>query len=172
LSVLSISVASFSQKNKEKVAVLSTTFKGDKLVASSYETLITFEIQRDEMIVNEDEEINMISLEPNTSGSREIYYHDQKEIVSAKFTSGNGNSSSKTCGNYEVESVFYSDAKVCSYPYRFYYGGDEMTFASHAQYRDPRYLTKISFHDELGVKKRTVSFKIPAGINIELVEKN
>lgn len=172
LILTTISITTFSQKNKEKVAALQKNFKDDKLVASTFQTVFTFEIQKDQLTVNEEEEINMIAIAPNTLGSREIYYNDNIEIVSAKFTSGNATTAAKNCGNYEVESIFYSDAKVCSYPYKFAYSGDEITFKTAVRYQDPRYLTKILFHDELGVKKRTIIFNIPADANIELVEKN
>ena len=71
-----------------------------------------------------------------------------------------------------MEDIFYSDAKVCSYPYKFAYRGDEIGFKSEALYPDSRYLTKVLFHDELGVKLRTITFNIPLSINVELVEKN
>lgn len=172
LIFIAISFNAISQKNKEKIASLRNSFKDDKVVATLMQTAYTFAIQRDELVVNEEEEISMISLEPNISGSREIYYHDNKEIISAKFVSGNTSTSSKSCGNYEVESVFYSDAKVCTYPFKFAYAGDEIIFKSTTRYNDPRYFTRVLFNDELGVKQRTIIFNVPLDANVEFVEKN
>src|SRR3712207_3965206 len=110
----------FSQKNvnKARSAALRQHFKEGKIVGFDYLTSYTFNFQKDNLIIEEAEEINMIALEGNVSSSREVYYHDHVSIVSAEvqYTNGKGIDTRKTCGNYEVEDIFYSDAKVCSYP--------------------------------------------------------
>lgn len=172
LILLSIPSTSFSQKNTAQAIALQEVFKDDKVIASSQQTIFSFQIQGEDLAVREEEEIQMMALQPNVSGSREIFYHDQKEIESAKFTSGNARASARTCGNYEVEDIFYSDARFCSYPYRFSYSGDEITFKSDLRYSDARYFTKVIFHDELAVQQRTITVKVPTDVNVELIEKN
>ncbi len=53
----------------------------------------------------------------------------------------------------KLEDTFYSDAKVCVYRLNFLYPGTEIVFKSRSSYNDPKYLTKIFFHDEMPVDK-------------------
>jgi hypothetical protein len=174
LLVLPFLASAQKNTNKARAAELRKTFKEDKLVAYAYNTAYSFDLQKDQLQVSESDEIAMISLEGNINSSREVFYNDNVTISSAKvmFTESWGIPTEKNCGNYEVDDIFYSDAKVCSYKINFVHEGTEITFKSESIYDDPRYLTKVFFHDELGVENRSISFSIPLNATIELVEKN
>jgi hypothetical protein len=162
----------FSQSSKETIDALQKKFKDEKVASTSFQSVYDFVVQREELVVEEAETVKMIAFEPGAAGSREVFYNDNIEVTSGKLTGPKVNSALKVCGNYEVESIFYSDAKVCSYPYKFVYRGDEMTFTSSLRFTDARYLTRVLFHDELPVKTRILTFNIPSDVNVELVEKN
>jgi transglutaminase-like putative cysteine protease len=174
LILLSFAVSAQKNTNKARSTALKQIFKDDKLAAYSYSSAYSFEIKNENLQVSHTDDIGMISLEGNVQASREIYYNDHVSINSGEVEYANGKTilTPKTCGSYEVEDIFYSDAKVCSYKLNFLYEGTETIFKSKSLYDDPRYLTKVFFHDELPVAERTITFSIPATATVELVERN
>ncbi len=103
-----------------------------------------------------------------------LYYNDHIKVedTDLHYTSGKSLPKKNVCGNYEVENIFYSDAKVCSYPFNFLYEGTEISFHSRVRYDDPRYFTKIFFHDDKPTELREIIITIPDKVVVELVEKN
>lgn len=174
--LLFITSASFGQKsiNEVRANALRQPYPDEKVVAYSYSTSYSFNVQKDDLNITETDEMAMISLEGNVSASREVFYHDNVSITSSLFQSATGKTveTSRNCGNYEVDDIFYSDAKVCMYGVKFLHRGTEMTFKSSKVYNDARYLTKVFFHDELPVEDRTITFVIPHAVRVELVEMN
>lgn len=174
--LLALPMLSLAQKNTDpdKATTLRGRYQKDPLVAYAYTSDYRFQLAKDRLVVVESDVIGMIALEGNVNYSREVYYDDNTSIASAEvsYTSGKRMNAQKTCGNFEVENVFYSDAKVCSYAMNFLHQGTEITFKSEKHIDDPRYLTKVFFHDALPVENRTITFSVPHSATVELVEKN
>jgi transglutaminase-like putative cysteine protease len=168
--------SAFGQKNINKIKAdqLKQYFKDDKLAAYDHKTVYSFDLVKENLLVSQADVIGMISLEGNVNTSQHLYYNDHVSIASAQleYTNGKSVEHGEACGNYEVEDIFYSDAKVCSYKFNFLAAGTEIIFKSKLLYHDPKYLTKVFFHDVLSIDSRTIEFKIPAEVNVELVEKN
>lgn len=174
--VLSAPYVGLAQKNtdKAKAAALKQTYKDDKVAAYDYTSEYRFDLEKDNLVIAEADVVAMIGLEGNVNYSREVYYSDNASVASAEleYAKGKSISAGKTCGNYEVDGIFYSDAKVCSYKMHFLHEGTEITFKSKTLHHDPRYLTKVFFHDELPIQNRTITFLVPSSANVEFVEKN
>jgi transglutaminase-like putative cysteine protease len=168
--------AGFAQKNtnKEKAASLKGLSKEAKLAASKSSSSYVFDIKNDHLQISHAEEAELISLEGNVDFNHLIFYNDHITVNSGevKYASGKNVQVAKSCGNYEVEDVFYSDAKVCSYKFNFLYEGTEVNVKSKTTYDDARYLTKVFFHEEFPVAEREIRFTIPSEVKAELVEKN
>src|SRR5690606_20940627 len=171
---MSFTAAAQNNTNSAKSAELKAIFKDDKVAATHFHSAYAFQLQGEELNVIETDAIDMIALQGNVNYSREVYYDDNSAVLSGDFryTKGKRIRSDKNCGNYEVDGIFYSDAKVCSWRVNFLREGTEITFSSSKRFSDPRYLTKVFLHDEIAVGKRTVTFEVPQNVNVDLVEKN
>jgi hypothetical protein len=165
-----------AQKNTDKAraAALKQIYKDDKVAAYGFTSDYNFELVKDNLVITETDVIEMIGLEGNINYSREVYYSDNASVASGEANFGNGKraETSKSCGHYEVDGIFYSDAKVCSYKMHFLHEGTEIKFRSKTVHHDPRYLTKIFFHDELPIEQRSITFTVPSTADVDLVEKN
>lgn len=159
----------------EKAKQLKSIYKDSEVVASKSYSQYLFEIDKDKLVVSQKDQTDLIALQSNIKYYKNIYYNDNIELIngSARYTSGKGIlKTNKVFGNYEVGGVFYSDAKVGHYAFDMLYEATEITFRSHLKYTDPKYLTKVFFQDNEPIHKRDISFTVPQGIEIELIEKN
>lgn len=178
VAIALIPATAFAQKNTnvEKARLFKTypQNKKAKVVASTSTSNYTFSVTRDQVNVLREEKLDLISLEGNHDHVERVYYNDNIDLVdfSAKHASGKTISPITLCGNYEVESIFYSDSKVCSYLMNFLYEGSEVSLTSKTRYKDPKYLTYLFFHDGMPIENREVTIEVPQNISIELVEKN
>lgn len=175
---LAVTGSLYGQKgaNPEKAKSLKSLphHKSSNIAGTSYSSAYSFELNDESISVSQQETLEMIALQGNTDYVRAIFYNDNIRIVSheARYAKGKALPKINMCGNYEVESIFYSDAKVCSYKMNFLHEGTEINFSARMKYNDPKYLTKVFFHDDLSLEAREISFTVPPLINVELVEQN
>jgi hypothetical protein len=78
----------------------------------------------------------------------------------------------KFCGNYTSEGLFYDDSKFCSQKLKLKEVGEVWTVTSGKRINDSKYLTCVYFQDVFPVVEKSISFTIPADIDIELKEYN
>jgi transglutaminase-like putative cysteine protease len=175
--LISFSVVHSQKKftNPERASQLKDQYEDNSVVAYSSATDYVFKNNDLALTVNQKDDIKLISLKSNVKYRRPVFYNDHIELKSgsAKYASGRGIlQNNKVCGNYEIEDIFYSDAKVCSYYFDILYEASEIAFSSEREYDDPKYLTKVFFHDQEPALHRKISFTIPKGVDVELVEMN
>lgn len=172
---LNVGLAQKKITNPGRADLLKASYEDAKVVAFSSTTTYEFGVSDAQLKIKQRDKIDLISLKSNLKYQRFVHYNDHVQIKSGavRHTSGKGFLRSlEACGNYEVGDVFYSDAKVCSYSFDILYEATEISFKSEKIYNDPKYLTKVFFHDQDPAEKREISFVIPDGINIDLVERN
>ena len=175
-----IGIASFGYGQKNVNTLLAGELKGypenkkAKLVAKQHKSSYTFQLTENTLTVINTNTLDLIALEGNLDHREYVAYNNNVAVLDAsvRYTTGKNIFSAKVCGNYEVDDIFYSDAKICSYPMNFLSEGTEITFQSKLQYNDPKYLTRIFFHDSKPTEFREVSVIVPDGVEVELVEKN
>jgi hypothetical protein len=178
LVILLAPVAAFSQKtaNPERVKTLKANASNKKanIVAYSSKSNYSFDVTGDNVSVVNSEQVDLISLAGNIDYMKAVYYNDHIDVVSSdvKYATGKALKAPKVCGNYEVDDIFYSDAKMCSYRFNFLHEGTEITFRSKVKFDDPKYLTKVFIHDDVPVDLREITFTIPNTLSVDLVEKN
>jgi transglutaminase-like putative cysteine protease len=148
--------------------------KKAKLVASRSYSNYTFQVSGQQLSVINEGTADLISLEGNLDHVEYLHYdnHTKVEKSDFRFTSGKGLIPAKSCGNYEVGDIFFSDAKVCSYRMNFLNEGTEISFDWRTVLDDPRYLTKVFFHDDKPIESIEITFTIPQSVNVELKEMN
>lgn len=173
-----VSHALHAQKNMN--AALASELKAyqenkkAKLVAHQHQSSYVFQVVDTRLSVINSNTLDLIALEGNLDHREFVPYNNNVAILDAsvRYTSGKSILSTKACGNYEVDDIFYSDAKVCSYPMNFLNEGTQITFTSKVQYNDPKYLTRIFFHESKPTEFREITITVPEGADVELVEIN
>lgn len=145
-----------------------------QIVAYNYKSAYNFEIAANKISVTNHDVLDLISLAGNVDYIRPVFYNDNIALSGTEIRYANGKNLKyeNVCGHYEVDNIFYSDARLCSYKFNFLYEGTEISFKSKAKYDDPKYLTKVFIHDELPVENREITFSIPDGIVVDLAEIN
>jgi hypothetical protein len=125
------------------------------LVSYYYKSAYDFEISSGKVIVINNDVVDLISLTGNINYVRPVFYNDNVAISGTviKYANGKNLKSENVCGHYEVDGIFYSDARICSYKFNFLHEGTEISFKSKVKYNDPKYLTKVFFDDELPLER-------------------
>jgi hypothetical protein len=178
LLALLVSVTAQAQKNTnpERARLLKSTLKDKdtKIVAVRNISSYAFAVEGESLSVVNDNTIDLISLAGNLNYVKHVFYNDNIKIEDEglKYTTGKSIKKESSCGHYEVEDVFYSDAKVCSYKFNFLYEGTEISFSSRTRFTDPRYFTRIFFHDNEPAAAREITIAVPGQVEVDLVEKN
>lgn len=165
-----------AQKNQNtaKAVKLKEAFKDTRLVAYLSKSTYSYKVDDGKLLAYCDDELGMISLQGDVDYKHAVFYNDNITLESTdlRYAGGKVIPVTKVCGNYEVEDTFYSDAKVCVYGFNFLHPGTEIVFKSKIAYQDPKYLTKIFFHEDMPVEKREIVITVPASVNVELIERN
>jgi len=102
--------------------------------------------------------------------SRYVFYDEHSEIKKNKRVGKNASLSKKrtvVCGNYNANGIFYSDAQVCQFPFRFSKEGDTQGLNFTKYYNDPRYFTQVFFTDQLPVVEKKIVFEIPSWVSVD-----
>lgn len=178
LTLCAFHISALAQKkytNPEKAAQLHRLYPKAKVASSNYTSAYTFKLVDNNLQIVEKKQSDLISLESNIKYYKNVYYNDNVELTngSAKYTSGRGTlKCDKVYGNYEVDNIFYSDAKVGHFSFDMLYESTEVTFRSACLYKDPKYLTKVYIQDTEPVHKRDITFYVPQGVDVELIEQN
>ena len=73
---------------------------------------------------------------------------------------------------YSIESIFYSDAKICYFRLPLEKKGSKSSVGFTKTYRDPRYFTSVYFTDEYLVETKTIVFSVPRWMKVEIKEFN
>jgi hypothetical protein len=74
--------------------------------------------------------------------------------------------------NYQTEGIFHDDAKVCYFEEQLGESSDLLKVSFQKKYEDVRYLTRVFFHENTPVLEKKLTFDIPAGLEVELLEIN
>lgn len=120
------------------------------------------------------ETLEYISLRSNLELITYEMYDDQSEIEKVSFS----NVRNKTialptvCGNYDVDDIFYSDAKICRFKMDFLTKGERKTMTIQKNYRDIKYFTSTYFQEEYPIVDRTILFSVPDWLTLELKSMN
>lgn len=176
--VLLILTAGNAQKkytNPDRANALKDKYDDAQVIGLTSNSHYVFKLDDEQLKVINNDDITLITLRSSVKYARSIFYDENINILNstARYASGKGSlRSTKVCGNYEVENIFYSDAKVCTYYVDILDEASEVAFSFERIYNDPKYLTKVFFHDQNPSEQREISFEIPDAVDVELQELN
>jgi len=115
-----------------------------------------------------------IALKANAKILASTFYDSYSELNNHRFISpySNSNEHFQRCGNYEVDGIFYHDAKVCNFFMEIVKPGGQMILKTTKTFLDPRYFTHVFLGDSYSVAERIVRFHVPPFVKMEIVAKN
>ncbi len=172
----SLQAQKISEGYLQKAEELRQHYEKDDVVLLKNKSEFTFNFNVSSQIVQvkETEDYQYLALNSRASFTKRIYFNDHVKINSYSIKSDRGKNldHEKFCGHYESDGIFYSDAQVCGYMYDMPQKGSFVNFTSEKTYDDPRYLTKVFFHDEHPSEYREIVIHVPANVEVEIVEFN
>jgi hypothetical protein len=161
---------------KNQIEELIRAFPKEKVIVTH--SNVTYSIDKNRsgvpVSVTERAEDRFIALQPRVHAV-EIRFYDMFSRIDKHKVDGTGKFntwSSQRCGDYEIDGIFYHDAKICEFYLQFEEPGDFLTVSTTKTYSDLKYLTRIPLHKLTAVFEKTVRIEIPKEIDLELVEMN
>ncbi len=161
--------------NTELASSLKAEYEDEDFIIRESASSFDFQVKDGNVHVVQRDILQLITLESNLNYHYNIFYNDNISLgkTSLGYSSGRGVlKDSHSCGNYEVDNVFYSDARVCAYTIELLYEGSEVTIESERTFEDARYLTKVFFHEQDPALKRQISFMVPESLEVEFIRMN
>lgn len=168
----------FSQKkftNAKRAEALKPLYKDEPVVVTTSSSLYEFKVKDGKVVVEQQDAIELITLYSSVPYRKHVFYNDNISLLDTEIDYASGKGSldiEEVCGNYEIDDIFYSDAKVCSYHFNLLFEGSEVSVEVKKLYKDPKYLTKVFFHDNEPALTRKITFVIPHNIKVDLLEFN
>ncbi|TRX58617.1 transglutaminase domain-containing protein [Fulvivirga sp. M361] len=170
----------FSQKISPADVTLSETLKKQfdeaNIVLKKNETTFTFFLEKSSktLKVEEVDQKDYIALTYGVNHVDRTYFNDQVRLGDYEIRNYKGRliSPDKFCGHYNQQGIFHSDAQVCAYKINIAQKGETRSASANKTYLDAKYLTTAYFHDEIPTMERSITFKIPLWVDVELLEIN
>lgn len=155
---------------------LNKEYKDAEVAALSSQSVYDFFINKKAgtLYASHEENLRYLALRSNAKFVKRNYFNDKSTIEDYYLKSDRGKNydHDKACGHHRSGDIFYSDAQICAYQFAMSLQGQGVDFYSKTVYTDPRYLTKIFFHDNIPVIKGEVVINVPKWAEVEPVEVN
>lgn len=121
---------------------------------------------------------SVLAIKDFTNFSDAVYYNDVMSVspiyVSYEVHKEKGNWSKLVSfsSSYEVDGLFYSDARLKSFTAPIPVRGTELHYTYTVTYENVNYLANLFFLEGLNTGKKNITFKVPDWLEMELIEKN
>jgi len=171
-----VSAQKISEEYLQKAEQLGSRYEEDDVVLLKNQSEYTYGINPEThaVMVTENEDFQYLALNSLGRFTKKIFYNNHIKILdySIKTEKNRNLDHEKFCGHYESDGIFYSDAQICGYIFDMRQKGRFANFKSTLVYDDPRYLTKVYFHDDFPSENREIIIKVPHSIDVEILEFN
>lgn len=174
ISVLSQAQKKSNEENANYANQLKQKYSKSSAIILKVDKTFDFSIEKDQVKVMESSNEEIMSLRYNSDLRRSIFY-DINSTISDNKVRSEKNKVLKivpTCGNYQLDDVFYSDLMICVYPFSFINLGEIKKFEYIKTINDIRYLTSLYFNDNYPVKSCNYTFNVPSWLDVEFKEIN
>ncbi|WP_121665740.1 transglutaminase-like domain-containing protein [Mesonia aquimarina] len=181
LILLFIPIICFSQKHRkpepeiiEEALSLKEKYPDDEIVVSKSVERILFDYKRDQVIVENNTQEELINIDTKAYIRRYSFYDGSSEIKDFDVEYINGRNA-----NVEIEDIAYQDDELFHTDTRLQYvvldfplQGFEYKIETEKVYNDLKYFTSIYFNDEHPVKEKTIKIEVPNWLDIQFKEVN
>lgn len=141
-----------------------------KVVIENLKIDVSFKIDDENKKINVIEKTKYVLTPqlPNISAKLFEYYDDDSKITgdhSIHFYT-------KSCGNYQPDGIFHSDLKVCQFYFEFNHAFENIEFYVYKKHYDCRFYGITPLLEEYPIKRATLTYEIPDGIEVDIIERN
>jgi hypothetical protein len=181
VAFLIISPLCFSQTGfTEKIPEWKKLFPKADVVGATYKEVVDFVLNPDpkpgeaRVKAMVSEEVVLVPLKNYLKYEDGVFYNDEITVDNLKVFNAEGKEvkADKSCGAYNDEETFHSDAKFCVIKFQLGEQGKAFKYSFQDNYRDIKYLTSFYFHHHFPVAERIVQFNIPSWMELDLREFN
>ncbi|MBK6963684.1 MAG: transglutaminase domain-containing protein [Bacteroidales bacterium] len=166
-----------SQNTDSLIKYVQETFPDEKALVTDIETTLSFQRSSSTGVVaaTETGTATLQSLARDVKVIRTVFYDQYSEIIGHKLRN---NLESKVkydymrCGDFEIDGLFYHDAKVCRFLMFFEESGEHNTLSYDKRYTDLRYLSHIPLSDDYRIARMKVTIRVPDYLGLKLTELN
>lgn len=182
LSISLITAAQVSPDDQMEAEMLAKTYKDEGVICTSSYRYFTFDKGKNSLddkvvVVQEDEELEFLSLKKIASLTYSEFYNKFIEIKSFKkgVKFGSKYITSDRSGidrPLTDENIFFDDSRVRYFPLRFTEKGSAARITVKKEYSDGKYLTRLFFHMPYPVLEQVFEFKVPEWLSIDFKTMN
>lgn len=179
--IITLPVAVSAQADyTSQLGAWKTKFPDEEFVAASYTKTISFTLNPNpkpgigKVNVLVKHQVTMVPTKDFKGFSDGLFYNQQVSIDNVKAINAKGKEIAiqKLCGSYQSEDIFHDDSKFCSVKFGTEEKGKAFTYTYEENYHDAKYLTSQYFHTSFPAVEKTVEFRIPSWLELDLKEFN
>ncbi len=159
------------------VSYVKQTFPEEYVILTDKQSEYTFELDpysfNPSAIEKTTEKVR--SLKSGIKANRYLFYNDYVEITGHKMRNPNNTKvryDYMRCGDYEMDGIFYHDARVCNFVMYYEVAEEEYSLSYTRKFNDLRYFSDISLFDSYRTARQKVVIKVPDFAGIKLTEMN
>jgi transglutaminase-like putative cysteine protease len=142
----------------------------DNIIITNSIASYTFDKEKEGIVVNEKNAIYYECTKWGTTYTMTESYDNKTKITD--IDRKNKYSSKPEYKLYTSDNMFYTDLNVCYITLYFEWKGATNELKYKKKYLDPRYFTMIPLSEDLFIKEREVTVRVPQWMNVELLEYN
>lgn len=156
-------------QKKEELKIIQDAFPNKKCYGYRQEQVYTFDIKNGELLVQEEFTSVLFTPEANYSRYQTVFYDDFSEVKKVNCSSIPEVNVIYT--NYQNDGIFHDDLKLCAFQMDM---KKKITYeVSYTKlYKNPRLFTRVFFHEDYPILEKTIMFKIPDWLKIEIMPIN
>lgn len=160
----------FSQSNvKENKKIVQAFFPDKKCYALIQEQSFEFDLNDGNLRVEENFKSRLFTPESSHSRYQTVFYDDYSEV---KKISCDADDRSKPevnviYTNYQSDGIFHDDLKLCAFQMQMSKNTVyDVNYTKH--YNNPRFFTRVFFHEDYPILERTIRFSVPDWVQLEI----
>jgi len=169
LSMLANNAAKSQGKNADILKEISSTYPDQKFYATKEEVNYSFVLENEQLQIHENFSSTLVSPENDNQRFHTIFYDDYSEVkkINCEVSKGVNPELNIVYTNYQSNGIFHDDLKLCAFNMDMerdiYYNVKYDKI-----YKNPRFFTRVFFHQNYPVGEKVVKFTIPNWANVEI----
>jgi len=176
-----IPIISFSQVDySSQLNSWKSKYPDEEFVAANYTETVSFTLNANpkpgfsKVNVSVKHEVTLVPTKDFKLFVDGLFYNQQVSIDNVKAINSKGKEIilQKLCGSYQSEDIFHDDSKLCTVKFMAEEKGKAFTYSYEENFRDVKYFTSQYFHNSFPIVEKTIEFRIPSWLELDLREFN